>query len=86
MSEVTGSEAPLVIDTPFGRLSTEPLDNVVRTLPGLVEQLVLLVTDEELNESALKSLSKKTGAQYWLDFDDSSGMTSIVSGKARAGG
>ena len=86
MSEVTGSEAPLVIDTPFGRLSTEPLGNVVESLPGLVEQLVLLVTDEELNESAQKSLIKKTGAQYWLDFDDSTGMTSIVSGQARARG
>jgi DNA sulfur modification protein DndD len=84
MSRVTGEEAPLVIDTPFGRISEEPLHNVAGKLPKLAGQLVLLVTDKELDEAARKSLAGWVSKDFVLDFDDSTGTTSIVQGDSRA--
>ena len=49
MSRVTGEEAPLVIDTPFGRLSELPVTSIVKTLPAIAKQLILLVTDREID-------------------------------------
>lgn len=69
--------APVVIDTPFGRLSTEPRENIARILPNLVEQLVLLVTDTELVATE-EAIIPKVGRRYNLDFDPTTSCTSIV--------
>jgi DNA sulfur modification protein DndD len=78
MSRVTGEEAPLVIDTPFGRLSEVPITNVVKTLPGIAKQLVLFVTDRELDSPSHALLADRIGNEYTLKFDDETGQTSIA--------
>jgi DNA sulfur modification protein DndD len=78
MAKVTGEEATLVIDTPFGRISEEPLHNVAKTLPELAGQLVLLVTDRELDEQASALIEPYVGRAYELDFDEETGTTNIV--------
>src|SRR5205085_6592043 len=53
MAKVSEEEAPLVMDTPFGRLSSAHRDNITANIPQLASQLILFVTDEELRGVAL---------------------------------
>ncbi|MGA2466729.1 MAG: AAA family ATPase [Thermodesulfobacteriota bacterium] len=77
MSQVTGEDNPLIIDTPFGRISKEPRANITKHIPEIAKQLVLLVTDEELHSQARANLEQRIGAEYELFFDDSVGCSSI---------
>lgn len=77
MSRVTGEEAPLVIDTPFGRLSEMPVASIARELPAIARQLVLFVTDREMDEESRAIIADRVGGSYTLVFDDETGATSI---------
>jgi RecF/RecN/SMC N terminal domain. len=78
MSRVSEEEAPLVIDTPFGRLSSQHRNNITEHLPALADQLILFVTDEELRDQARKNLEPLIGAEYRLEFDHKTSCTEIV--------
>jgi DNA sulfur modification protein DndD len=78
MSRISEEEAPLVIDTPFGRLSTQSRNNVTKVLPDLADQLILIVTDEELRDQARANLEARIGNEYWLEFDSVTSSTRIV--------
>jgi DNA sulfur modification protein DndD len=41
-------EGPIVIDSPFGRLDRDHTKNIVKALPSMTKQVVLLVYDDEL--------------------------------------
>ena len=75
MVRLSGEESPVIMDTPFARLSGNHLNNVARELPDLVPQLVLFVTDQEWNDSSKAGLEPRVGAQYQLHFID--GCTTI---------
>jgi DNA sulfur modification protein DndD len=77
MSRVSEEEAPLVMDTPFGRLSSQHRNNITKYIPGLADQLVLFVTDEELRDEARENLEPRIGKEYRLVFDKQTGCTSI---------
>ncbi len=77
MSRISEEEAPIVMDTPFGRLSSKPRSNVAEYLPPLADQLVLLVTDEELHGEALTNLRPYIGAEYYLNFNNKTNYTEI---------
>jgi DNA sulfur modification protein DndD len=77
MSRVSEEEAPLVMDTPFGRLSSHHRDSITKRLPELADQLVLFVTDEELRDQARRNLESRIGAEYRLEFDLATGCTEI---------
>lgn len=77
MSMLSGEEAPLVMDTPFGRLSGSHLKAVAENLPNLTPQLILFVTDREWDEASRTQLEPKTGAQFDLCFDKKTGCTEI---------
>jgi DNA sulfur modification protein DndD len=79
MSDWLGTDysAPLVMDTPFGRLFSGHRESVARTLPELTPQLVLLVQDEEFGATAREAIADHVGAEYELVFDDSTGTTAI---------
>jgi DNA sulfur modification protein DndD len=78
MSRISEEEAPLVMDTPFGRLSSQPRNNITMFLPDLADQLVLLVTDEELRDQARANLEPRIGNEYRLEFDSHTSCTKIV--------
>ena len=77
MAKVSGEEAPLVMDTPFGRLSSNHLAAVAQNLPHLTPQLVLFVTDREWDENSQKGLTPRLGRQYMLNFDRRTSCTTI---------
>ena len=77
MARVSEEEAPLVMDTPFGRLSSQHRNSITERLPNLASQLVLFVTDEELRDQARENLSPHIGAEYRLRFDKRTSCTTI---------
>ena len=77
MSRVSEEEAPLVMDTPFGRLSSQHRNSITEYLPNLADQLVLFVTDEELRDQARENLTPRIGAEYKLLFDPKYSCTTI---------
>ena len=78
MSRISEEEAPLVMDTPFGRLSSQPRSNITEHLPGIADQLVLLVTDEELRGQARANLEPYIGNEFRLVFDTKTNYTKIT--------
>lgn len=78
MARVSGEEAPLVMDTPFGRLSSYHRNSITEHLPELADQLVLFVTDEELRDEARHNLEPRIGAEYRLEFDRQTSCTEVV--------
>ncbi len=77
MAQVSEEEAPLVIDTPFGRLSSHHRNSITKQLPQLADQLILFVTDEELRDQARENLNPYIGAEYRLTFDKTTSCTTI---------
>jgi len=72
-------EVPLFMDTPFGRLSYEHRDNLLREIPEVTPQWVLLATETELSE---KEQSHLSGSGRWGKFyrlrAGGEGVTNIV--------
>jgi DNA sulfur modification protein DndD len=77
MAKESGEEAPIVMDTPFGRLSSIPRENITSQLPALTHQLILFITDEEMTENMLANLAGRVGETYLLKFDSTTGCTHI---------
>ena len=61
-------EMPLFMDTPFGRLSQEHRNNLIREIPKLSSQWILLATDTELRREEGQALlsEKRLGKFYRL--------------------
>lgn len=83
LSKVSDGSAPVVMDTPFGRLDTQPRENICQHIPEMVHQVVLLVTGEELHGKALEILKPKIGESFCLDWEKSTGCTVVVPGEGR---
>jgi DNA sulfur modification protein DndD len=74
----SGTAAPLVIDTPFGRLDSIHKKNIVNSLPQLPSQVIVLATDEDLPEYLLQQLRPHIAQIYNLrrlgESDDASAI------------
>jgi DNA sulfur modification protein DndD len=70
---VSGFDSPLVIDTPLGRISREPKDNIASNLPGYLKdkQVILLVTEEEYSDSVRNKLKHVVNNEYKIKFIES---------------
>lgn len=47
---------PIVMDSPFGRLDEQHSANVIRTLPSMAEQVVLLVYEAEVGKDRIREI------------------------------
>ena len=65
-----GGSIPLIMDTPFGRLSSEHRANIVTEIPKITNQWILLVQDEEITQQMLGILKPRIGQEYKLSFQD----------------
>ena len=67
---VSGFDAPLVIDTPLGRMSREPKLNIAEKLPSYLKgkQITLLLTEEEYTPEVRKRIQKHVGKEYKIKF------------------
>lgn len=78
MAQVSGEEAPLVMDTPFGRLSSDHRNSITQNIPKLASQMILFVTDEELRGEARQNLEPYIGYEYRLIFNEGTSCTEVV--------
>ncbi|MGW0660099.1 DNA sulfur modification protein DndD [Streptodolium elevatio] len=81
LMKVAGNRLPSVIDTPLGRLDSRHREHLVdRYFPYASDQVLLLSTDEEIDEYLLGRLKKSVARTYTLIHDDSNFTTSVVEG------
>lgn len=81
LARASGRPLPTVIDTPLGRLdSTHRARLVERYFPHASHQVVLLSTDEEIAGGYHERLMPWIGRSYQLQFDETSGSTTIGEG------
>jgi DNA sulfur modification protein DndD len=80
LREISGFDMPVIIDTPLGRISGEPKDNVAQSLPEYLTdtQVTLLVTDQEYTPSVKKLLSRRIGKEYELKFNEIDSETQVI--------
>lgn len=81
LARASGRPLPTIIDTPLGRLDASHRTNLVeRYLPYASHQVVLLSTDEEIDQGLFTKLEPHIGRKYRLNFDDKTSSTSIEEG------
>lgn len=80
LAEIRTSELPFVIDTPLARIDSEHRRNILNhffsRLPG---QVIILSTDEEINNEELAVLSPQTSDVYLIEHQEG-GTTSVSNG------
>ena len=81
LGKASGRALPTAIDTPLGRLDGTHREHLVeRYFPNASHQVLLLSTDEEITQSHLRTLEPWIGHRYRLDYDDSTGSTTVSKG------
>ncbi|WP_036552292.1 DNA sulfur modification protein DndD [Nocardiopsis sp. CNS-639] len=81
IARVAGNRLPSVIDTPLGRLDSQHREHLVeRYFPNASHQVLLLSTDEEIDERLLGMLKPYIAHAYTLTHDDSSLTTTVEPG------
>lgn len=79
--KVAGNRLPNVIDTPLGRLDSRHRQHLVdRYFPHASHQVLLLSTDEEIDEHLMSRLSKSIAHTYTLVHDDRTFTTTVEQG------
>jgi DNA sulfur modification protein DndD len=70
LARAAGRTLPVVIDTPLGRLDSVHRSHLVeRYFPVASHQVILLSTDQEIDESGLNRLKSSVGLFYRLAYD-----------------
>jgi DNA sulfur modification protein DndD len=85
LNGISNYELPMVIDTPFGRMSSEPRPNVARALaestkPGEgreTRQVILLMTDTEYDTAVKEALESRNPKLLSLQFDQGNSTVSL---------
>ena len=71
MMKQSKCQLPFIIDTPFARIDTEHRTNIVdhffKRLPG---QLLILSTNEEINEKHMQAMSDSISNSFMLEFGE----------------
>jgi DNA sulfur modification protein DndD len=81
LAKASGRPLPTIIDTPLGRLDSSHRRHLLeRYFPVASHQVILLSTDEEIDETSLKHLQRFVGREYQLTFNESSRSTEIRKG------
>jgi len=86
LANVTGKNAPFIVDTPLGRISRDPGElvdprvQILKAIPDLLGQVILFVTYEEVRqgEETERAIAEFVGAEYKLEYDKSNGCTKIA--------
>lgn len=72
LSQISGFSAPIIIDTPLGRISSEPRKRIAAQLPGYLEgrQVTLMMTDEEYTDEVAAHLNNYISNEYELEYNN----------------
>ena len=65
LNKTSGTKAPIIMDTPFGRLDPKHRRNILQYLPNMSEQVVLLVHGGEIHAKRdMEVFASRIGARY----------------------
>jgi len=64
MSDFSGGDFPVVMDSPFGNLSTGHKGNVAREIGNLASQVIIIVSDEQWSTIVEENIRPKLGILY----------------------
>jgi len=80
LSGVSGFDAPVIIDTPLGRISGEPKEKISMSLPRYLKdsQLTLLITDQEYTPVVRNHMKERIGKELELRYDENEMRTDVV--------
>lgn len=75
---ISGQNIPFVIDTPYARIDAKHREEISRKFfPDISEQVIILSTDEEINEEYYKVLKPSIANEYLLINDESENRTTV---------
>lgn len=78
LAKASGRPLPSVIDTPLGRLDGNHRSHLVKNyFPYASHQVLLLSTDEEIDERYYKDLKRSIGLEYQISYDENA-LTSTI--------
>lgn len=84
LAKVSNIKAPLIVDTPLGRLDSKHRKNILNFWTSDKErQLILLSQDEEIRPEVLKSINESVLKKYLLQYEpmgDGIGRTRAIEG------
>lgn len=81
LGQASGHTLPIIIDTPLGRLdSSHRMNFIKRYLPKASHQVIVLSTDEEVNNNYLRQLESQIQCKYLLEYNETNKATSVVEG------
>lgn len=72
LTKISGFNAPIVIDTPLGRISSKPKKRIAQNLPSYLmdTQITFLMTDEEYTDEVRAHLQNSVANEYLLDYSN----------------
>lgn len=81
LAKASGRPLPTIIDTPLGRLDGKHRHNLVNAyFPCASHQIILLSTDEEIDEAHVKTLQPALGKKYLISYDEPNQSSHITAG------
>jgi DNA sulfur modification protein DndD len=66
----TGGIYPMIMDSPFGYLDPDYQQSVSRMLPGMADQVVVLVTQSQWSDAVAGEMDAVAGERYYLRYHD----------------
>lgn len=76
--KISSHEVPFIIDTPYARIDTEHRDNVTsKFLPHVAHQVIILSTDEEIDQHYYNILQPRIAKEYLLVYNSKEKNTQI---------
>ncbi len=68
LSRTARNAGPIIMDTPFGRLDPKHRDNVLKYLPNMAQQVVLLVHEGEIDPlKDMQNFASRLGEKYRIE-------------------
>lgn len=81
LAKASGRPLPSVIDTPLGRLDGTHRSHLVKNyFPYASHQVLLLSTDEEIDDQYYKALKGSIGLEYKIEYDENTSSSHINPG------
>lgn len=79
LAQASKRQLPTVIDTPLGRLDSEHRANIVQKyFPNASHQVILLSTDQEIEDLAFDQIRPFIGRTYQLQYEEESGSIEVA--------
>lgn len=76
--ELSGQDIPFIIDTPYARIDANHRKEISeKFFPNISKQVVILSTDEEINEEYYKIIKPYIAKEYLLINDESQNRTTV---------